>query len=225
MDEQIKKDIVDQLYWDTRVDASDVTVEVESGVATLGGSIDSVVARNAAVDDASSIIGVVGVRDDIEVRLPESLAIPTDDEIRANAENVLEWSISVDATDIEVEVTNGQVVLRGTVQTYWEKVDAELMVAPLKGVLAVHNEVTVVPTQAVADEQIAEQVLATIRKNPIIDPQDVHVEVADGTVTLNGSVPSWAAYAAAGASARRTLGVREVINKMVVRPTEPSRLA
>lgn len=218
MDEQIKKDIVDQLYWDTRVNASEVTVEVEAGVARLGGIVDSVVARRAAYDDASHVAGVVDVQDEMEVRLPESLLVPTDDEIEANAKNVLEWSASVDASDIDVDVTNGQVVLRGTVKTYWEKVDAEFLVSPLKGVLAVHNELTVVVTEDLMDEQIAEQVMAAIRRSPIIDPDNVNVEVADGRVTLNGTVPSWAALAAAGTAARRTLGVREVNNKMVVRP-------
>lgn len=37
-DEEIKEEIVDQLVWDSRVDASDVSVRVTKGVVSLEGS-------------------------------------------------------------------------------------------------------------------------------------------------------------------------------------------
>jgi hyperosmotically inducible protein len=51
-EEQIKRDVVDQLYWDNRVDASDVTVEVSNGTVTLRGTVPTYFASTAALNDA-----------------------------------------------------------------------------------------------------------------------------------------------------------------------------
>jgi len=37
-DEVIKKDVVDELYWDNRIDASKVTATVNDGAVTLAGA-------------------------------------------------------------------------------------------------------------------------------------------------------------------------------------------
>ena len=37
-DEDIKKDVVDELDWDSRIDASDIFVEVENGEVLLSGT-------------------------------------------------------------------------------------------------------------------------------------------------------------------------------------------
>jgi osmotically-inducible protein OsmY len=44
--------IEDQLWWSPFVDANEVTVEVEDGVATLSGTADSWSERGAARDNA-----------------------------------------------------------------------------------------------------------------------------------------------------------------------------
>lgn len=51
IDEKIKKNVTDQLYWDHRVDASDVQIEVDEGVVTLSGNVPSFTAKDAAYDD------------------------------------------------------------------------------------------------------------------------------------------------------------------------------
>jgi len=46
-DEKIKKQVVDQLYWDARVDASDVKVEVSDRNVILTGTVPSYGVRQA----------------------------------------------------------------------------------------------------------------------------------------------------------------------------------
>lgn len=40
-DEEIKRDLVDELYWDYRVDASNVKAEVSDGKVRLTGTVPS----------------------------------------------------------------------------------------------------------------------------------------------------------------------------------------
>ncbi|MFO7783893.1 MAG: BON domain-containing protein [Thermodesulfobacteriota bacterium] len=61
-DERIKKDVVDELYWDDRVNASEVYVEVSNGTVTLRGEVPTYFSKTAAHDDALEILGVVSVR-------------------------------------------------------------------------------------------------------------------------------------------------------------------
>jgi len=58
-DERIKKDVVDQLYWD---------VKVAGGVVELSGQVANVSAKNAAFNTALYTLGVQSVRDNLTVR-------------------------------------------------------------------------------------------------------------------------------------------------------------
>ncbi len=51
-DKQIKKDIEDELWWSPFVDLADVTVDVDDGIATLTGTVDSWQEYHAAANNA-----------------------------------------------------------------------------------------------------------------------------------------------------------------------------
>ncbi len=88
-DEKIKKDVVDQLFWDGRVDSSEIQVAVSEGAVTLSGNVQSFAARQAAESDALSIPGVVALKNLLTVKYPKTTPVPGDDEIKRNIENVL----------------------------------------------------------------------------------------------------------------------------------------
>ena len=75
-DEKIKKDITDELYWDYRVDASNVKVEVSDGEVTLTGTVRDHTARTAANADAWGIAGVRQVTNLLTARLPPDFVAP-----------------------------------------------------------------------------------------------------------------------------------------------------
>jgi hypothetical protein len=66
LDSDIKRDVEDELSWDPDLDAIDIGVTVHNGVVTLGGFVG----RYAQKSQAKRVAGVVGVANDIEVRLP-----------------------------------------------------------------------------------------------------------------------------------------------------------
>ena len=215
-DEQIKKLVVDQLYWDARVDAADVQVQVLQGLVGLSGSVPTYTARMAAADDAWSVLGVRGVDNLLTVRFPSTVSVPNDDQLRSQVLDTLRWKPRLDATKIDAQVNDGVVTLSGTVDAYWKRAQAEETVGGIHGVRSIVNELTVVPTAGVVDEVIAEDVEKALDRNLLVDPDAITVEVENGTVRLSGTVPTNATRRAATSAAARTGGVRDVVDDLLL---------
>src|SRR5438067_12293102 len=71
-DSDIKRDVEDELRWDPNVDPTDIAVAVKSGVVTLTGFVQSYAEKFAAERAAKRVEGVVGVANDLEVRLQQT---------------------------------------------------------------------------------------------------------------------------------------------------------
>jgi osmotically-inducible protein OsmY len=214
-EEKIKKDVIDNLYWDTRVDASDISVDVQDGQVTLTGKVPSYTARNAATTSSWSISGVQSVDNKLTVQYPSEITIPSDVEIKGNIQSSLIWDSDIDSTDIDVTVKNNEVTLEGTVDAYWKRYRAENL-ADVTGVYSVINNIAVVPTEETEDKEIAQAVTDALTRNFNVDEKDVEVEVEKGVVTLRGEANSWIEYNAANEAAYFTAGVREVENLMQI---------
>ncbi len=215
-DEDIKRDVVDELYWDDSVDASEVQVQVDRGEVTLTGTVPDYVAYQSAEDDGWAMPGVRYVRNDLIVKFPAGFAVPADSHIKSNIENLLRWQPNIDSTDIQVSVDRGWVTLQGSVDAYWKKVRAEDLALGLSGVAGVSNELAVVPSKDVEDMAIAQDIHDAFIRNASVSPDLVDIQVEDGKVILSGSVPSLQAFSAAERIARKTLGVRKIDNRLVI---------
>ena len=215
-DEEIKRDLIDELYWDYRVDASGVKAEVSNGKVTLTGTVPSYSARNAAATAAWGIDGVSEVINLLSVRFPPTYAIPTDAEITTSAERALAWNPDVYSEDINVTVSGGVVRLEGIVDAYWKRWKAEDLVSNLRGVVEVENHLAVVPSESFLDKDIARDIEAALERSFYVEAEDVTVKVEEGNVTLTGTVPSYYARGRAYEAAALTPGVLEVDNHIVV---------
>jgi len=217
-DEEIKKSVVDQLYWDDRVDASDIKVEVSSGKVTLTGTAPRPLARRAAETDAMVVPGVASVHNLIEVNYPGAAKRVRDSEIGINIETLLLAHSSIDGSEINVSVDAGVVTLSGSVDTYWKKLVAE-DIAEIKGVVGIVNKLVVVPSQDIMDEVIAKGVVNAIERNSNVDVDSVTVKVDKGKVTLAGTLPNWVAYRFAQQATTLTAGVTDVdTTNLIVKP-------
>lgn len=215
-DEDIKRDVIDELHWDSRVDASSVTVVVENAIVNLGGEIPTYAERNAAVDAASAVSGIKEVVNKIRVCHPATSALPADTEIHEKIMTLLEWNPRIEASHIHPKVGEGAVTLDGYVETHWKRVYIEDVVANIRGVVAIHNNLTVVPTRSVTDQMIAEDIVSALRRDLLVDADEVEVNVENGVVTLSGQVMSQAERKAAEDDASVTTGVLAVRNRLVV---------
>jgi osmotically-inducible protein OsmY len=215
-DEEIKKRIVDDLYWDSSIDASKVQVIVDNGKVILSGPVPSYSARNRATDAAYRIMDVILVDNRLAVKYPPAAPIPGDSDIRETVLNHLAADPDMDSTDIRVSVKKGVVTLDGSVDEYWKRGEAERIVCRARGVCDILDKLTVVPTRSTADKAIAADVRAALERNFKGTTECVTIEVVDGIVTLTGTVPTWSARHAAVNAAEFTRGVIDVIDDLDV---------
>jgi osmotically-inducible protein OsmY len=74
-DSEIQQAVLRELKWDTRVEATDIGVEVDGGVVTLTGAVSSWAKRIAAQEAAHRVVGVLYVGNDVHV-VPGTKQIP-----------------------------------------------------------------------------------------------------------------------------------------------------
>ncbi|HEU0291183.1 MAG TPA: BON domain-containing protein [Anaerolineales bacterium] len=213
-DENIAKDVVDSLYWDSRVDASKVSVTVDDGIVTLSGTVPSYAEKVASSEDARLITGVRDI--DNQLKVDYRAKVPTDSEVKSNISHALTWDYFLGPHNIDVSVDAGWVTLEGTVDAFWKKVRAEDLTFG-RGVVGVTNKIAVVPTQTIVDEKLAENIVNALDRNISVDVDDINVTVDKGTVTLTGSVPTWSSKQAAYNAARYAHGVKHVNDLVAVR--------
>jgi len=219
-DELIKKDVIDQLIRDGRVDASKVNVEVNNGTATLRGNVPTYLSKSSAHADAQEILGVTRVINQLAIKYPPTIPVPTDLEIENDIKNRLATNPDIDLIDMEVIVSSGRVTLRGTVDAFWKKLHAEHLAFTEPGVEEVENLLAVVPTANITDKAIAEDIVDSLESKAAVNADDVEVKVTDGEVTLTGSVTSWSGWQAAGEAAFYTPGVIHVSNRLEITSLE-----
>ncbi|MFW9805195.1 MAG: BON domain-containing protein [Candidatus Thorarchaeota archaeon] len=213
-DEQIKKAVVDILYWDSRVDASNVDVEVKDGIVTLRGTVPSYAVKEAALFDTWKIPGVKQVNNNSFVKFPTSAKTLSDSQIETSIVKQLGWNDSTRNENIHVKVKKGEVTLEGHVDAYWKIFRAQQITSDVMGVTDIDNKLTVVPTETVTDQVIATEIMNAIDRSYIVNTKDVDVKVKDGIVTLSGGLSNRGAYEAALECAYNTFGVKDVKDRL-----------
>jgi osmotically-inducible protein OsmY len=216
LDEDIKREIVDELYWDSRVDASDISVVVTNGILTLSGTVPTFYSKNVALALALEAPGVKNVINKLAVSYTRPVL--SDEGLRTIIVSMLELNSYIKASEINVSLSDGVVVLEGTVDTLWKKIRVAELVADIIGVVDIENKISVVPTESIIDATIANRITYAINRNVNVNVDDITVVVKDGVVTLTGSVSKWAARMAAYNVALHLIGVREVNNHIAVEP-------
>lgn len=209
----LQKDVYDELRWDPRITEADIGVSVINGVVTLSGNIPTFAEKWAAEEATRKVSGVTAVVNQIDVKLPGHL-VKDDQEIAEAAIRAFEWNVWVPQGKIKIMVEKGWVTLTGEVEHDYQRRSAEKAVLNLSGVRGVINEVTVEPPLKSKDIQL--QIKRALHRHAEEDAENVHVEVANGTVTLTGKVHSWDEKENAEWAALGTMGVRDVKNHLSV---------
>src|SRR4051812_25015992 len=120
-DAEIKKDVEDELRWNPSIDATDIAVAVKNGVVTLTGYAKSFSDSWEAERTVKHVAGVVGVANDLEVRVPAVDQRP-DPEIARDAVTAIKNRLPVSSEHIKVVVNNGWLTLEGDVEWQYHTV-------------------------------------------------------------------------------------------------------
>jgi hyperosmotically inducible protein len=125
----------------------------------------------------------------------------------------------VKGRDVRIETVNGEVYLRGKVDSEEAKTAASEIAKSVEGVKNVKNDLQVVAPTArktvqANDKQITKAIETTLGKDPQLKKIDVRTDA--GVVVLSGEVPNISAAAKASEMAHRVDGVKAVKNELRV---------
>jgi osmotically-inducible protein OsmY len=210
---ELQDDVINELRWEPRVDASAIGVSAKAGSVTLSGHASSYTQKLDAVRAAERVDGVTAVADELEVHLSGD---PRDDADVAKAiADAVTWSSTVPTT-VHAEVNKGWVVLTGEVDWSFQRDDAVGIVQGVKGVKGVTNLVMVKPrTSPVAVE---DEIRDAFERNADLDADGISVTVSDGKVELSGQVHSLHEANIAESAAWSAPGVHSVERHLTVTP-------
>jgi osmotically-inducible protein OsmY len=216
-DSDIKRDVEEELKWEPNVDATDIAVAVKNGVVTLTGFVRSYAHKLAAERATKSVAGVVGLANDIEMRLPGADARPDPEIAREIAAELKLW-LPYSAEHIKAVVKNGWVTLEGEVEWNYQRDHAERAVRWIKGVNGVSNLIRLKPRATPSPTEIKHKIEEAFRRSALVDANRVTVEASGGEVMLRGTVRSWAERQEAERAAWAAPGVIRVDNRITVSP-------
>lgn len=214
-DMSMRHDVLSELDWDPRFDSRNIGVAVKNGVVALSGHVGSYAERQAAEQAVQSVAGVTAVANDIVIELGFE-AKRTDAEVAEAAVALLKNNISVPIGDIKLVVRDGWITLDGEVGMWYQKNAAQTALANLRGVKGIINNISI--RAFVSAAEVKGKIQDAIRRRAQSDAQNIVVRAADGAVTLEGEVSTWADRQQAEMAAWQTPGVSKVIDNLSVRP-------
>lgn len=212
-----------------------IDVDIEHGVATLTGEVESDVERDLAEQVALGVEGVTEVDNRLQVS-GEEVQRQADSErsfsarindatTTATVKSKLLWNRNTEGLDIKVSTRNGIVTLEGQAQSDAASELAERLARNTEGVRQVDNQLKVTAEagtaerareqvdnagSAISDAWITSKVKSSFLFSSSLDGLDISVDTREGNVTLSGQVASEAEKSLAIETAENIRGVRDV---------------
>jgi osmotically-inducible protein OsmY len=212
-DTDLTADVSDELFWDPKLDNTAVAVSADNGKITLRGTVGSLREKREAQKAAQRVFGVTSVDNKLQVKL-------MNDDKRADAElrgDVLQALMldSLVPKTVDAKVDDGFVTLTGTADWQYQRDEAEFVASNIVGTLDVYDEIELeYPTPDRGDVQ--ESIKKAFKRNASLDAKDLDVSTDNGSVTLKGTVSSWAEHDEAVEAAWAAPGVNSVNDDLTV---------
>jgi osmotically-inducible protein OsmY len=225
-DMTLREAVLKELDDDPEVDAANISVTALDGAIALGGQVATYHEKHEAVRAAERVPAVQAVADDIAVSgevsvEPSPRRERSDDDIAKEIANRRSHDgQSLDA--VGVQVRDGRVILHGEAESESHRDFADRAAHELAGVRAVADLIKVkAPAEPIVTD-VERLVHDAIARVAAIDAGAVRVAMTDGTVHLEGRVPSLAALEAAMHAAETAPGVTAVESEIAVSIQTPA---
>lgn len=216
-DNEIQKDIMEQLKFEPFLRASEIGVAVKNGVVTLSGQVDSYPKKLAAENAARKIKGVKAIAEDIQIGV-SPLYNRTDTEIAEAVINALKMHSAIQEEKVKIKVENGIVKLEGEVEWEFQRQKIKNTAENITGVRTVLNLITLKPQTTPND--VERKISAAFHRSATIDASKVKAEVMGNKVILRGTVRSFSEKEDAETAAWSAPGVLSVESHLKVQDME-----
>jgi hyperosmotically inducible protein len=217
-----------------------LSIEVNNGVVTLRGSVETALQRDLAEEAAVAHAGVRSVDNQITVR--PAAPNEADALLARTLKTVLGWHRSGRPTVSKLEVKDGVVTLRGEALDEPLRALAAEYASGIEGVKGVKNEMTLKPSgpadepsepqkpaearpgaaqvaaAEVDDPSVAAQVRMALRAHGPTRGLKLGLEVREGVLTLTGDTATEEERETAARLVADIHGVRRLVNKMTSQP-------
>src|SRR5674476_1128773 len=207
-DNQIQKDVMEELKWEPFLNAAEIGVAVKNGIVTLSGQVDSY---------SKKIAGEKAIAEDMQIGV-SPLYKKSDTEIAAAVLNALRWHTDIQEDKLKVKVEDGNVTLEGDVDWEFERYNAKKAIENLLGVRSVINLISVKPKTTAND--IEKKISSAFHRNATIDAERITAEVVGNTVILRGKVRSFVEKDDAENAAWAAPGILRIDNKLIIEEPE-----
>jgi osmotically-inducible protein OsmY len=214
-DDELRADVIAELKWNPRIKSNRIGVIVKDGAVTLTGMVETYIEKMDAERAAKRVEGVRAVAEDIEVKLPTQIR-KTDEGIAEQAARMLTWNSTLRNTNVLAEVRDGRVVLTGEVDWLYQKETAAKRISELEGVTGVSNQITIRARKSADPRDVKRQIMGALHRHANLEASKIEISVADGKVTLEGTVDAYHDRDLIEEAARGTEGVRAVVDNLRV---------
>jgi osmotically-inducible protein OsmY len=214
-DEILRKEAIEALKWEPLLDSNEIIVNVLNGIVTLEGTVNTYAQKKVAEEVIRNISAVKAVVNDVKVELYFS-AVKNDKKIASSVISALKENWAVPDHKIKVTVKDGWVTLEGILHWNFQRKAAENAIRYLNGVRGVIDNIKI--EAEIKNELRKELIEKALKRNWILDINNIRVRVDGKTIFLSGIVSSLFQREEAEKIAWNTPGVWFVDNEIVVEP-------
>ncbi len=180
--------IEDEFIFDGAVPHQSLDMEMNSGVLTIRGTVNNILAKERATVIAETVRGVKSVVNLIDVKPGTSVTAAG---LAANIEDALLQDPATESYEVDVNATEkGKVTLTGTVDSWQERGLCATVAKSVRGVTGLENNITVDYDSQRTDYDISKEIERRLKWDVLVDDAMIDVNVDDGNVTLTGTVGS-----------------------------------